>query len=321
MLYDKFCNITEKKLLPSHAEDLKMLRDLKLFWFEPLAHDLPNTFVNPDSVYLPYQSVGIEDKASLIIFNDVEPDQVGFECQRDFIEVLSTHSTEGFNDHGKFDDIKDQARLHNEIISIARGRLVKITNYKDTSFRDSHRWRAEGYMTLMDTIDYTDKEVVKVKCDEQIIHEWCIARGHDIYKALNNPLIHDTIMYDWCLSNTLRNVMASLQEISFLNSSNHFILEDTPIKKRKLKKGHLHRSHERSKYIMLKPSQIRSKLGIDDAVGGSGRRSPRPHDRRAHPRVLNRGTDKQRVIRVKSSWIGPSQAQTSKRIYKVILDR
>ena len=89
----------------------------------------------------------------------------------------------------------------------------------------------------------------------------------------------------------LRNASAALQEVMLLNNPETFILESTPLsalnrKLPKLKPGQVRRiprGHERPTYTILKPHEIRERMGLPMPVG---KRAVQPHERRSHLRTL-----------------------------------
>ena len=118
----------------------------------------------------------------------------------------------------------------------------------------------------------------------------------------------------------------AIQEIMFFNSPGRFIVEITPSshereekKARKAKK--ITRVHQRKKYTILTPKEIRVllKLPPADPTG----RTQAPHQRRRVKRFLRspRFTKKRFTwVQVDAVWIGPKEAQIGKHRYKVRLD-
>lgn len=118
-----------------------------------------------------------------------------------------------------------------------------------------------------------------------------------------------------------RNAITALEEILYFSSPQYFTLEEQPAKQKKGSGKKVRRSHQRPIYTMLRPGEIRSKLGLPHPEKGS-RSSPRPHERRAHYRRLTResGYKEDRIVPVKASWIGPPEATVKNKKFKVRLD-
>jgi len=106
-----------------------------------------------------------------------------------------------------------------------------------------------------------------------------------------------------------------LEYIYELNTLDRFIVEVTT-KKKKRKGG----KYTRPEYILLRPGEIRKKLGIKDHQGGT----KRVHERRAHLRKYP--DDKERfpnahgkVVQIPAVWVGQSEGTSGNKHYKVIL--
>ena len=107
----------------------------------------------------------------------------------------------------------------------------------------------------------------------------------------------------------------------------NFILEETPKGHEKLAaKGKKSlRVHQRPLYTILRPNEIRKKLGLKDPTkekSSSGSRTVTPHERRRHPRRLTveSGYKENRVIIIEACWVGSSEAVIGNKRYKVRLD-
>ena len=107
--------------------------------------------------------------------------------------------------------------------------------------------------------------------------------------------------------------------ISQIYQKDRFILESSSTKKRNNKSNKIARSHDRPKYTILKPKEIRTKTGMSSGITGNKRS---PHERRAHCRVLRHkryGENIGKTIKIKSTWIGESEKVVGNKKYKVIL--
>ena len=120
-----------------------------------------------------------------------------------------------------------------------------------------------------------------------------------------------------------RKVQQALSLFLVMSLPKLFVLENSPARPPKVSKDRLARSHQRPQYTVLRPNAIRKKLGLRKPGTGAGTGQARsPHERCAHPRRLRKssGYREDRVVWVKASWIGPSEAHIGNRIYRVILD-
>ena len=106
-----------------------------------------------------------------------------------------------------------------------------------------------------------------------------------------------------------------LKHIYELNTTDRFIVEVTN-RKNKKKGG----KYSMPEYILLKPGEIRKKLGLSEHQGGT----KRVHERRAHLRKYP--DDKIRfpkahgkIVQIPAVWIGQSEGISGNKHYKVIL--
>lgn len=134
-------------------------------------------------------------------------------------------------------------------------------------------------------------------------------------------------------------LLIELQSWSIITSPDYFIMAKEPKKKRKLKPGQIRKVSERPEYTILKPYQIRERMGLPQpSLQGLAKR---PHERRRHeaflshdkyrfdkqgmviePKVIPYGTRKgelyyKRIIK-EAIWIGPSTNTTKTHVYRVL---
>ncbi len=300
MIFDKICGYIEK------YKKLNTLRPLvessKLFDFPLKAHEIPQTLTAESfqEFFLPFPTVAIEDKASLIILSDVEPGQIGMNSPRLFIEVMPLVIDTGAFAHGpEFEpDFDPMVNLANNGIE-----AIIIVGYIS-----SHKVRDEGGVEIQGGT----RSMFYINIDGEI---------NEV------PPPSDANM-------TLRNPIAAVEEIIYFNTHNRFILESKLKNPPKRKNKKIIRSHERPKYTILEVGKIRSKLGLEQVdplkVLEHG------FDRRAHWRYfqdkkysenntlslkpLPDGRMYYKKTRVGSTWVGPTKAIVGKRIYTVRTD-
>lgn len=285
MLFNKFCKITERNLIPEISkDDFIMLTCARLFEFTDLAQNVLPKYIDDDydtNFFLPYPTTAIEDNASLVILMDTKLKQLGAMSPRFFVEVVTSHAPDS-----SFDRLlsskaeRDYMLAQPELISVVRGYLAGL----------------------------------EINGDHVRIHANVSHAHHFMGTKLLDIRTTDQ-MKQACMSNTA----TALQQIAYLNASNNFILESTPVKAPKKRKGRILRSTERPLFTLLKPNEIRTKLGLPASDPGTGSKK-RPHDRRAHLRTIHRGTPNERRVHVSSCWIGHSTAQIQGRHYRVVLD-
>lgn len=121
----------------------------------------------------------------------------------------------------------------------------------------------------------------------------------------------------------MQNAVAALEEVMWFNTPDRFVVERSPDATLKKGKGPpIPRSQHRPRYILLRPGEIREKLGLGEEPVHD-RKSPTPHTRRRHYRTLrsDRYVNKQGTkLLIPATWIGPSEGEFKGRRYRVCLE-
>jgi len=294
MLFDKLCGLAEKGFLPESEAIQDTLRKARIFYFDMVAHEvLPKEITDGynDNFFLPFPIICVEDKADMSILVDLEESPVGSEHQRHFINIVSTRADInhfGRNIHKPKYKALQEAE---EMFSVSAG---KIWDLKSIGTKNS---RYEGEIEL----------------------SWfAVCTKH---KLVEMPMVKSEIVERLKRSIGI-NVVTALEEIAFMNSDNFFILESTNVKRRRPKKKHkkIIRTGERPIYTMLKPNEIRERMGLRKPM--RDRNSPIPHDRRSHWRRLNwDNPEKRRKVKVKACWIGSDTSIVGNKRYKVLWEK
>lgn len=301
MLFDSLLALMERGYLP--PEVVRVIRDSRLFVFPGRAHEVlaEEKSATDEEVAelnehfrLPFRTVAVEDTASLVIIADVEEDQVGLSGPRSYIEVeqmVGPRNSEFSVGPGE---------LSPELENMFRGTVNVVWGAVENMVFDPGRYGGNH------------------------LHAQFRYGGHGCFEK-KKGLRRDLMAYlpaDMVTRNSANNVLTAVAEIDAFNQPNRWILEGIPVKEKKAKGTREPRSHERPIYTLLKPQQIREKLGLPAPGEGS---SPRPHERRGHWRTYRHQrfassglADKRRWIR--ATWVGPSEAVVGKRRYKVRLD-
>lgn len=112
-------------------------------------------------------------------------------------------------------------------------------------------------------------------------------------------------------------LMKGILELCVIVEPTSFIVEESPLTEGKRQGNAIVRSHHRPHYIVLKPKEIRRRLGLPDVEGGH----VTPHERRAHWRQLSADRYKKKEkIKVRATWVGPREAVVGKNRYVVLFD-
>lgn len=118
-----------------------------------------------------------------------------------------------------------------------------------------------------------------------------------------------------------QNAFVTMKEIVKINTMDRFILKTEPASGQKITKR-IALSHERPKYTILRPGEIRKAMGLPEPT--ESERGPNaPHWRRKHFHTFKheRFTKKKgQTIVIPAVWVGPSEAVVGGKRYKVMLD-
>jgi len=305
MIFDTAAAIVERYITPL----AERFRNARLFVFPGKAHEvLPKEYspeerqVLSDTFFLPFSTVAIEDSVSCTIMWDMEPDQQGLQGRRGFIEV-QPFSAKSLMDAA---DAKETDRGYIEqacakyppgTVAIAEGWFGPCDTTSNVKFEVTGGvdWVAvatkDGGVLGMDALRTAKKED---------------------YALLSEPI--------------LRNVHASLQELFYFNLPDRFVLEEIPDaaerRNKSRKSPKIARSHERPRYTLLLPKQIRERMGLPPLSSGGPKA---PHERRRHYRSYP--DDEARwpqahgkTIVIPARWIGTSEAKIGKTRYRIRLD-
>jgi len=321
VIFDKFARAVER----GGVELIDLLQKTRLFWFpyraqDVLPKDLTDEFVelNRESFHLPFKHIAIEDKASLVFLGDRKDNQTGLQGRRDFLEVMSIHAAiDNFREGGG------------------------MAGAEKKMFQEGlkHQW-PQGAMivswgVLKDLLIGQGPDKNKISIDAVVNGmAWCTPDGK--WDSLDKELGLMTKYDQSAFSATVRNVAVAMQEVMFFNQPCRFILECTPdaaLKRRRRKPGRkakdkreakdrIARTHERSTYTLLKPTEIRKVLQLPEPSAGGPKK--RPHARRRHFRMLRSEKfvhKRWQTVVIPATWIGKSETKVGKKRYKVLLDR
>lgn len=150
-------------------------------------------------------------------------------------------------------------------------------------------------------------------------HNW-MTDGRQVWQSNNN---NDKERIELLMNDYVRNVIASVEEISLLNSPANFVFESKPRKIRQPKKNKIPRSHERKHFTLLAPNVIRDIMKVENQPEGVDSGEKVGHDRRGHYRTLRSDFYKNRQgekIWIDPVWVGPQESVIGNRTYRVRLD-
>lgn len=286
MLFDRVVGFIER------YSELSFLRSVitesKLFDLPGIPEEfLPK---NPDNMefyndhfFLPFPTVAVEDKQSLVVLKDLEHNQVGLKSRRFFFEAVPMSTL--------FD--------HNEMSALARSKyapdqvMLSVGTIQDLVYYDTGL-RAYGYVYASGLYSKDPNKVAPLT---------------EIPKKFHND--------------SLKSAICAIEEIMYFNDPNRFIVEVTPTKVRHSSGSKITRSHERPLYVILTPKEIKIRTGLSGSSNRSGSsKRAHPRRRHYRTLRSEKFVNKQgQVIEVRETWVGPVQAQVGNRIYKVLLDR
>ena len=282
MIFDKMA-----KMIEQHVLELKsFVEHSKLFYLDIKPHEALSKAPATMNFFLPFRTVAIEDKASVVILHDTQRNQRGLGGVRFFIEFIPEGASfENFDPNLVAEAAEYYKHMPGAMLNI--GTLSNIVPISKTKF--------QGKGNLLEFFAFQNGKLLG---------------------TLNSmPSEH----MEFATKHATTNAMIAMQEIMLLNNlENKFILEEKPIKP-KVKKGMIARSHQRPKYIILEPKTIRKRMGLP----ATGKALEEGYERRRHYRTYrnDRYVNVQgKTVIIEATWVGPSEKQIGKKIYKVRLD-
>lgn len=301
MIFDKLCGIVER-----HAPTLRRyLVKARIFDFPGKAHEvLPKRLDNADwfmdNFYLPFDTVAIEDLSSVIILIDTEPNMFGLYLPRLFIECMPMR------------------KLGREYTT-ADKQFEPLLDLYEEEWKEKYKDQ-QIYFVSHGLISFEGNEETRFLINGQMIFSLICTMNElsgiqDIFD-LDNPM-HKAVR-----DSSLRNAASAIEEVIYFNSPDRFVMEVSSAKaKRNKDSKKILRSGDRPIYHLLYPNEIRKYIKSPESH--SDRKSPKPHERRKHIRVLRseRFVHKkgERII-IPATWIGPSESVIGNRRYKIMLD-
>lgn len=317
MIFDRLCAIVER--VYRNEALMQLLKQARIFEFPGRLHEVAKgrswesvggcEFLL-DHFFLPFPVVAIEDSASCVVIADDHPDQKGLDVSRTFIECMDLSTPLEEFGRSASDPIV-QARYAQSRETTPGSCCVTIsqlTRCRVASPEELRRQASGG--TGLQFEGVAGMTFVANKT-EMLVNPESARRA----MLRTGQTVHTN-------QAALINATAALEEIMFFNTPDRFVVERSPETVRKPgAKGlpALRRSVERPHYILLRPEEIRERLGLSN----EDRRTPTPHARRRHYRTLrsDRFTNKAgQVVVVKAAWVGPTEGEFKGRTYRVCLD-
>jgi hypothetical protein len=313
MLFDKLCKIAEREI----PEVEKKLRTIKIFHFPGNPHEFLPKQIDDEIVkflkeefMLPFQSVAIEDDAGLVILEDLKRNIKGINRERKFIDIVSLAAP----DSAFREDDASRTSRNKQLLEAAGMMDYKPITITYGAIEDVRWVSGKNFMSYgrLDRITTAFLRPYKKK---------------HIYSDYYGPTLNfaEKEVIQAHLKSAMMNAMTALQEVLYTNTPNRFIVQISPAKEKSKKKkfNKIARSDQRSKYILLKPKQIRELIKEEIPKSPSGRSSPIVHERRAHPRTFHSDRFKKmqgKTIMIPAVWIGISEKTIGNKHYKVMLD-
>jgi len=306
MIFDTAAGIVERHV-PAFLE---RFRQARLFSFPYKAHEvLPKTFADGEKefltehFFLPFSTIAVEDKSSCTILWDLEKDQEGLSGDRGFIEIQPLTVESMLN---CADSIGSEEQIKAAVSHYPPGSVIMAEGVLKMIMVDSTGFNIDGAVSM----------VVAASKEKGIL-------------AVDTPRNCKPEDFRLVCAPVLKNVATSLEEVFYFNAPDRFILEETSkecIREQKNQKkrpsDRVARSHQRPVYSLLRPHEIRKKLGLPEPEGSG---TKRPHERRKHLRRYPNDESRWpqahgRIVTIPATWIGPSDAVQNGRRYRIMLD-
>ena len=316
MLFDRLCRLAERS--DAFAPLRPQLEQARIFLFPRSATTLPKSYTDEqisfhsEFFHLPFPVVSIEDPTSCVVLWDTAPNQQGWAPRRFTLEFapLSTKHAATWR------DAEDEREFRATLSAAERAQLENLAVVKFGCISDIVSVPLDSPQVLPDGSTKSHTYTLR----SELFGVWTF-EGKDHVEA--SPLLRDPEHERLLTLQAGSNAMSAVEEFMQFNAPDRFILESGPVKPRKVKAGRLLRSDDRPNYTLLRPSEIREKMGLEEPVARGKRRS---HERRRHvrrypedPARWPNAHGKTKVI--PASWIGPHEAVVGRHYYKVLLDR
>jgi hypothetical protein len=306
MIFDKICGIAERHGEPKLKKILKSAAVFKIYgMYKPrYTNDIFDSFT------LPYPITAVEDEKICAIFIDRDENAMGIAEARDFAVFVPVNSVKN-----TYEQVLEGSTDSEEMEYFKK---VMSNMIESNSFLSLYGFTVGGIETKLFDYGLVNKKgaVVLATQKDKLIEQLVESANKMLAKAMVN--------------------------LMSLNSPDRFILKETPKKIKKPKKNRIKRTHERPLYTLLRPNEIREKIGLRSNVNTG--KTKAPHERRRYWRFLSdekyrfdrkgdiiepkiipfgprRGELYYKKVDVPASWIGQSSKRTKNKIYRVVLDR
>lgn len=302
------------KLAETHMPELlSMLKSARLFIIDkprPFDQIEELSFDGYESIFLPYDTVAIVSDNVVCIIKDTVPDQIGCRQSREFIEATKVEASE-FDQ--KTEDYFNEITNIKETMHITHGSFYKGEGSNDFKGYIHSYITANKQKILFNPLKDIKDESEQIKCDE----------------SYTKPA---------------ENIIALLFYFFGINEPSTFILEDCPLHV-KVNGKKVPRVHQRPNYTILKPTEIRRRMQLDEPIVRSKPGERRLHECRKHmaflshekyrydnetglplePKKIPHGPRKgqlyYKTAYVRAHWRGETEKRIGNHVYRVIYDR
>ncbi len=300
--FDRLCWMSEN--LPPLRAFERVLRDAHLFHFPGVPHEvLPRELADEDALFhqenlvLPFRVTAIEDPASCLVFWDDKDGAQGLGQRRWFVECSSLADDAAMAWNNAESEREERKALTAEVLELLN-RTWSVSLGCINSIVPNLGAGRTGY-----TVDGNVHGLYLFDGEALVESEWVKSMGSSMIPQIQ------------------RNAVAGIEEIIYFNRPDRFIVRDTPPRVRDPKTSpKIPRTHERPIYTILRPHEIREKLGMTTATSHRTSHERRRHVRRYPEDPVRWPKAHGKTVVVPASWVGPSEAQVGRRTYKIMLD-
>lgn len=304
MIYDRLLTLVER-----HLPDLeRWAKQARIFDFPHIPHETLSQEISAeqsefiwDTFFLPFQVVAVEDPASCVILWDEEPDAPqGYARRRYFIEglPLDGENLDAFRESQIPGAPKPPVVADKHAMIVTAGYVEPDALLTPETFGVNYQLKIAFQAGLTKTDVTLSPEM------------YAYARATD-----------DRYWYA-----VLGNVKTAMEEISYFNSPDRFVVEKGAPVGTRVPKGRTPRSDQRPVYKMMTVTEIRTmfrEAGVADPDRTGTKRVV--HERRRHFRKypddpVRWPNAHGKVIEIPASWAGSREAQIGKRIWRVRTD-
>ncbi len=325
MIFDKLLFAAERGILPRPVA--KIVEAASYFFFPHAYHEVfsPSSAERKEldqaiseRCFLPLNPMAIEDKSSVVLLADLEEGATGMSPRRFFLDCYSL----GADAQKQFEF--QQVLVNGQMKAVKRSELssAELESLRQAAFADSYFMVAWGFIRdvrLQDPLVGRDMFILDGAGSGAVILDR-ENRAQPV-QAQSDGIDGEAVWQ--AVESSARNALTALRECAWFNAPNRWVVESSPTKPKKNRKGMIPRTGNRSKFQLLTVEEIRELFWKSPEFQRQWERGVtlrRRHPRTFHSERYERSGLRNSTIWIDATWQGPESVQLGAWTYKVRLD-